>query len=258
MTLTTETFEGFKCRETKASQKSATNAGNPASSTQPNKRVQTGPNLYAVIKGIPLDFTDVELSEILELPAKRLRSAAHDVPTTLVKITCDSLEQKTNFLKNRIAFNFRKHVVVDYKIDGPQQCYKCQAFGHQANNCTNEQHCKTCGAEHKHTECPNVDNKKCSNCNGEHPSTFKGCPAYIVAKTQKHTETITYAHATAKPPGSIESIRLAAAIAEALTAALVGTLNRETAHQMAAKAVSIAYRTLVSPSETMAISSVKR
>ena len=41
-----------------------------------------------------------------------------------------------------------------------QQCFKCQGFGHKAQNCTKKQKCVVCGKAHSHKNCPNKDNYK--------------------------------------------------------------------------------------------------
>ena len=40
-----------------------------------------------------------------------------------------------------------------------QQCFKCQGFGHKAQNCTKKQKCVACGEAHSHKSCPNKDKK---------------------------------------------------------------------------------------------------
>ena len=41
-----------------------------------------------------------------------------------------------------------------------QQCFKCQDFGHKAQNCTKKQRCVVCGETHSHKDCPNRNKKK--------------------------------------------------------------------------------------------------
>ena len=40
-----------------------------------------------------------------------------------------------------------------------QQCFKCQGFGHKAQNCTKKQKCIVCGEAHSHKDCPNRSKK---------------------------------------------------------------------------------------------------
>ena len=42
------------------------------------------------------------------------------------------------------------------------QCYKCQEFGHNANDCENDQQCAKCGGMHRLKECKS-NTMKCKN-----------------------------------------------------------------------------------------------
>jgi hypothetical protein len=65
--------------------------------------------------------------------------------------------------------------------DRPNQCFKCQKFGHSAQNCkSHKQVCLRCSKEHSHSDC-NMDKVKgpfkCGNCGGDHAAVDRSCPA---------------------------------------------------------------------------------
>ncbi|KAG5868858.1 hypothetical protein JTB14_011686 [Gonioctena quinquepunctata] len=59
------------------------------------------------------------------------------------------------------------------------QCYNCQKFGHTAYTCNLTPVCRHCAGQHESRAHPkdNIPNK-CSNCNGDHKSNYRGCPEY--------------------------------------------------------------------------------
>ena len=42
-------------------------------------------------------------------------------------------------------------------IPSIQQCFKCQRFGHETQNCTKKQKCVVCGETHSHKNSPNKE-----------------------------------------------------------------------------------------------------
>ena len=86
------------------------------------------------------------------------------------------------------------------------QCFKCQGFGHKAQNCTKKQKCVVCGKAHSHKDCPNKNKKKtkCANCRGHHVANYRGCPAYKNQAFRQHVvqNQISYASIVkqASPP----------------------------------------------------------
>jgi hypothetical protein len=65
---------------------------------------------------------------------------------------------------------------------GPTQCRRCLAFGHGQMNCNRSPRCVKCAGNHLMSDCPlpkgKSDSVNCANCNGNHPASYKGCPAY--------------------------------------------------------------------------------
>ena len=77
-----------------------------------------------------------------------------------------------------------------------KQCYKCQKFGHQSENCPADQPiCRFCAANHESSSCTLKNSKDksklhCSNCDGNHCTSDVSCPAirkqvdYIISRTK--------------------------------------------------------------------------
>lgn len=61
-----------------------------------------------------------------------------------------------------------------------RQCHKCQNFGHSQSTCFFNPRCVKCGENHLTIDCgkKREEPPRCSNCNGEHPASFRGCPAF--------------------------------------------------------------------------------
>lgn len=63
------------------------------------------------------------------------------------------------------------------KRDIPQ-CLRCQSYGHTKNYCNRTPACVKCAGKHWTSSCPyegKINNVKCSNCQGNHPASYKGC-----------------------------------------------------------------------------------
>ena len=59
-----------------------------------------------------------------------------------------------------------------------QECFNCQAFGHSSKFCGKPARCVKCDKPHSTKECtkPPGTPPKCTNCSGDHPANFTGCP----------------------------------------------------------------------------------
>ena len=81
-----------------------------------------------------------------------------------------------------------------YDSYSPYQCYKCQAFGHSAESCKENQVCGKCGGCHKLSECK-VAKKSCINCirknhtNTEHATFETTCPVLTEERTRIKNNT---------------------------------------------------------------------
>ena len=68
------------------------------------------------------------------------------------------------------------------------QCFKCQSWGHSADNCGYIPRCVKCSESHAKGSCSRtnrIGDPTCCNCGGPHASSFRGCPSY-----QQHLEKI--------------------------------------------------------------------
>ncbi|XP_043864363.1 uncharacterized protein LOC122757071 [Drosophila mojavensis] len=68
----------------------------------------------------------------------------------------------------------------------PPQCHRCQAYGHTKNYCRRPFKCMKCAGDHASTDCTKQRNTtpKCTNCGGEHISSYKGCPSLKAARSK--------------------------------------------------------------------------
>ena len=61
-----------------------------------------------------------------------------------------------------------------------RQCFNCQSFGHSSNFCGKPPKCAKCDLSHASKDYTNPAStlQKCTNCGGDHPANFSGCPRY--------------------------------------------------------------------------------
>ena len=80
------------------------------------------------------------------------------------------------------------NVKVDAFIPGPLRCYKCQNYGHGANQCSREQRCSRCGENHLNENCQKP--AKCIHCEGNHPTSDRNCPRFLKEKEIQRVRTM--------------------------------------------------------------------
>lgn len=103
-----------------------------------------------------------------------------------IRITIDNKDKFNDLLSNGEINLFgciSKPVSEWIFKDRPNQCFKCQKFGHSSNTCRNQNPvCLRCSESHDHKDCL-VDKIKgpfkCANCNGPHAAVDKSCPKII-------------------------------------------------------------------------------
>ena len=82
-------------------------------------------------------------------------------------------------------FIHEEHYVVETFVQQQRahQCFKCKQFGHPAKWCTRKIRCEYCSHEgHAGKDCitrDEVHQYHCSNCKGQHSSTYYRCPVYL-------------------------------------------------------------------------------
>jgi len=142
-----------------------------------------------LIGPIELDTKEEELMEYLKSPAKivkvtRLTKGKDKTPTLSMIITFQIAK-----LPEHVTL-FGQQFRVSMFIDKPWQCFNCQRFGHNAQDCKSKSRCVACAGPHTITNCPTKnkptpDSAKCANCDGKHPANYGGC---LHMKTAKKIE----------------------------------------------------------------------
>ena len=159
-----------------------------------------------VIGPIGLDTPLDELKELIEEKGHQvykverlLRSRKfNNEPTNKIKIWFES-----ETLPEYITLMLEKFRINPF-IQRAYQCYKCQSFGHHANQCTNKTKCIVCAEEHRLADCPNKnknDRLKCANCGEAHTANYSEC-SFIVKENKiqkiKAHEGLSYSEALKK------------------------------------------------------------
>ena len=90
------------------------------------------------------------------------------------------------------------NVTVNLYIPNPLRCFGCQEFGHSRKFCKKAPKCWKCGREgHEGGECTS-ESLCCVNCKGDHYSSSKTCPVWILEKEiqrVKAEKKLTYGEA---------------------------------------------------------------
>ena len=90
------------------------------------------------------------------------------------------------------------NVTVNLYIPNPLRCFGCQEFGHSRKFCKKAPKCWKCGREgHEGGECTS-DSLCCVNCKGDHYSSSKTCPVWILEneiQRVKAEKKLTYGEA---------------------------------------------------------------
>jgi hypothetical protein len=90
------------------------------------------------------------------------------------------------------------------------QCLKCQKFGHIATYCREDQDkCGACSEAHRTADCK-AQNRKCSNCRGDHPAWSKLCKykQAALAKAQVFSDFFRNRQAQTEPAPDKEGFTL--------------------------------------------------
>ena len=135
------------------------------------------------------------------------KRTGRDLP--FIKVKCDNQKQAEALSsggsicqKTGIIFK-----VAEFRITPSiQQCFKCQGFGHKAQNCTENRNvlCVVKLIHTKTVQTKTKKNPKCANCRGPHVANYRGCPAYKDQAFRQHVvqNQISYASIVkqASPP----------------------------------------------------------
>ena len=104
-----------------------------------------------------LDFNKITHAEAERMKSKR---TGRDLP--FIKVKCDNRKQAEALISGGLICQKTGTIfkVEEFRITPSiQQCFKCQSFGHKAQNCTKKQKCVVCGEAHSHKDCPNKNKK---------------------------------------------------------------------------------------------------
>ena len=155
-------------------------------------------------------------NKITHAEAERMKSKRTGRDLPFIKVKCDNPKQAEALISGGLIC---QKTCIIFKVEefritpSIQRCFKCQGFGHKAQNCTRKQKCVVCGEAHSHKNCPNKNkNKKktkCANCRGPHVANYRGCPAYKDQPFRQHVvqNQISYAstvkQASPPPPNNL-------------------------------------------------------
>ncbi|GFW80286.1 nucleic-acid-binding protein from transposon X-element [Trichonephila clavipes] len=140
-----------------------------------------------VIKGFPktadpenikadLEAEGFEPDKVTQLIGRRTKQK---LPIVLVTLPRSIENLKIFDLKTLAHLN----ITVDgYNGKGVTQCYTCQNFHHNSDNCFLKPRCLKCGEEHLNKDCPikqRLETKFCINCQVYgHMANWHGCPLF--------------------------------------------------------------------------------
>lgn len=157
------------------------------------KMEETDDSNHAILKNVPLEYTDDELLKLIESECdqigenikycKRIISAETGRPTSLIRLICKDKDTAEVLLKEGLKIGslvFRCERPLPRPT--PIRCYKCQEFNHTSYQCQNTQKCAKCGEEHRTKDCQKTkDEYRCINCGERHAVWAKTCNTNIAA-----------------------------------------------------------------------------
>ena len=138
----------------------------------------------------------IEITYVKQVTKGRINAETRKkilVPFALWVLTIEKTLENMGKLKALIGIcNFR---IRSEDYQGPKrqlQCFWCQGHGHRADYCNPKQRCVECTDDHAAKKCTKRPRTtaKCPNCQGDHPSSSKQCPA---AKKYNERKTRSYA-----------------------------------------------------------------
>ena len=170
-------------------------------------------NKILAIKGVPIDITENEFKEFLDLnkhnyaKAERLKSKKDGRVLPIFQLEINDPDEAEALLSQNLMCNVTGII---YKVEdfrqpvSVTQCFNCQSFGHSAKNCRSKQKCLICGESHSHHGCPNKEARKlkCADCSGPLLASYKGFPEYKKQAFRQHVvnNQKSYAAAVSQKP----------------------------------------------------------
>ncbi|CAI6356781.1 unnamed protein product [Macrosiphum euphorbiae] len=160
--------------------------------------------LRVVIRGLPTDYSDIELTEKLvskgyEISAVRqFVNAGKKLPLHMVSLP-NNPASKSIFRES--SFFYISVKVEAYKATNLAQCFKCQRFGHSSIYCGFTPRCVKCARSHLAKDCPKTleQTPKCINYEGPHTANYKQCPEFLKTKAAKQASLPTFNQQRVQP-----------------------------------------------------------
>lgn len=157
---------------------------------------------YVMVRSVPCDLgseCDILAAILLEdkykdeedgnvvIGVKRIHNKAGN-PCPLIKLQVRSAQDIKNLVQDGLSIMYY-HFKCEpcHELPVPNQCDKCLIWGgHPTNKCKSAKLCIRCGShEHPSRDCPIAqEDRKCSNCGGNHIALYKGCKAYKEAQNR--------------------------------------------------------------------------
>lgn len=150
-----------------------------------------------VLRGAPLDMSEAEVCNLTgaEKAMRLTRRVGSDQPSPTFSVLLTF--KASQIVPTEVKFDYLTMKIETY-IPRVIRCFKCQRFGHFANQCRNAHDvCPKCSQNHKYNDC-NRTELKCINCGGNHSAAFQGCPKHQERKSiLKHAAVnrVSYADA---------------------------------------------------------------
>lgn len=141
--------------------------------------------LKLVIRNLPPNITADEVKNDLiekrlpvinvsQITKKENNTVVHAYPLFLVTFK-QGTDYRTIFQHKKICYCLIHWEKI--KKNRVTQCFRCQSFGHIAQNCTKVPRCVICGEQHPTRSCINKSKPpKCANCTGDHAASYRQCP----------------------------------------------------------------------------------
>ena len=108
---------------------------------------------------------------------KRFASNGRLLP--VMKASFSNMDDVCQILEKGVCIGHMYIKPMKYQpIKQPTRCFNCNKFGHTASFCKSKTCCAKCSEQHKTNECTS-NNKKCCNCNMEHPAFDKNCQVFL-------------------------------------------------------------------------------
>ncbi|XP_056270945.1 uncharacterized protein LOC130194087 [Pseudoliparis swirei] len=128
-----------------------------------------------VITGVPVSVDMEELKRNLKggaiVNAQRMKMTREGVKMDSESVLIE-FEEKN--VPNKVFLGYLSYPVRVY-VPKPLRCFKCQRFGHIANNCKEKRRCARCGGDHEYGKCGTGTQPQCCNCGGAHSVAYGGC-----------------------------------------------------------------------------------